>query len=163
MQLILISALDKNRAIGKNNQLLWHLPKDFEHFKNKTNGHCILMGRKTFESLPKVLPNRTHLIISRQKDYPVPKGCFLFHSIQEAINFCIEQERVYVIGGAEIYNQCLPFADLLEITWVETIVSDADAFFPEINSSTWQCICKETFLADKKNKFDMQFVTYQKK
>ena len=139
MKISLVAAIAQNNAIGKNNDLLWHLPADFKHFKETTSGHFILMGRKTFESFPKPLPNRTHLIISRNKDYKVPENCFLFTSIADAIHFAKQnnQEVVYVIGGAEIYKQTIDLADELIITHVKASFSDADAFFPEILNQ-WQ-------------------------
>src|SRR5690606_9133619 len=113
-----------------------HLPADFKHFKNTTSGHFILMGRKTFESFPKPLPNRTHLIITRQAKCNVPDNCFAFASVNDALQFAQEknQETVYIIGGGEIYKDTISTANELVITHVNAVFNDADAFFPEITA-----------------------------
>ena len=163
MKVSLVAAIAKNNAIGKNNELLWHLPADFKHFKETTNGHYILMGRKTFESFPKPLPNRTHLIISRQENYNVPDNCFAFASVNDALQFAQQQnqETVYVIGGGEIYKQTINRANELIITHVHATFEDADAFFPEI-STEWQVISEEKHKADEKNQYDFTINVYQK-
>ena len=164
MEIILIAAVARNYAIGKNNDLLWHLPDDFKHFKNLTNGHFIVMGRKTFESFPKPLPNRTHVIITTQVHYEVPDGCFVVKSIKEAFALCEghKQEKVYVIGGGEIYKQTLHDATCLEITWVNA-APEAEVFFPEINETKW----KETYHvhhpADEKHVYSFDFTTYTRR
>lgn len=159
----LIAAVATNNAIGKNNELLWHLSSDFKHFKITTSDHFILMGRKTFESFPKPLPNRTHLIITRQKEYPVPENCFIFQTIEEAIAFAQSknQETLYVIGGAEIYKQTLSIADELIITHVKAAFDGADAFFPEIPEE-WNILSEEIHKADEKNDYDFTIITYRK-
>ena len=106
----LIAAAAENNALGKDNDLLWHLPEDFKRFKQITSGHYIIMGRKTFESFPKPLPNRTHIIITRQKEY-LADGCLVVHSLEEALEISPQNEEVFIIGGAQIYKQALPFAD----------------------------------------------------
>jgi len=163
MKISLVAAVAKNNAIGKNNELLWHLPADFKHFKETTSGHFILMGRKTFESFPKPLPNRTHLIITRQKDYPVAENCFAFISVSDALEFAKQhnQQVVYVIGGGEIYKQTMDVANELIITHVKASFNDADVFFPEITSE-WKTISEEFYKADEKNKFDFTITVYQK-
>lgn len=163
MNISLIAAIAQNNAIGKNNDLLWHLPADFKHFKETTSGHFILMGRKTFESFPKPLPNRTHLIVSRQKKYKVPDGCFVFASVDLALQFAKDnnQKTVYVIGGGEIYKQTIDQANELIITHVHQSFNVADAFFPEI-STEWQVISEEKHKADEKNQYDFTITVYQK-
>lgn|SRR5690554_4954338 len=163
MKISLIAAIALNNAIGKNNDLLWHLPNDFKHFKNTTSGHFILMGRKTFESFPNPLPNRTHLIITRQKNYSVPENCFAFTSVNDALQFAQQQnqEIVYVIGGGEIYKQTISLANELVITQVNAAFEDADAFFPII-SEEWNLISEEFHSADEKNIFDFTIKIYQK-
>lgn len=113
----LIAAAAENNALGKNNDLLWHLPDDFKRFKALTTGHHIIMGRKTFESFPKPLPNRTHIIITRNTNYH-PNDCIVVNSLEEALDFCKNEEQTYIIGGGEIYKQSLPFADKIELTRV---------------------------------------------
>lgn len=159
--IVLIAAVADNNALGKNNQLVWHLPNDFKHFKTLTSGHYIIMGRKTFESLPKPLPNRTHIVISRQKNYK-PQGCIVVESIQEALSICPPNEDTYVIGGGEIYTIAMPFADKLEITRVYNKF-DADVFFPEINEEKWDLIASSFQSKDEKHLYDYCYQTYLKK
>jgi dihydrofolate reductase len=132
----MIAAVAENNALGKNNDLLWHLPNDFKRFKAVTSGHHIIMGRKTFESFPKPLPNRTHVIITRQKDYKY-EGCIVVSDLENAIAACPKNEAVYIIGGGEIYTQSISFADQLDITRVHHSF-DADVYFPEIDPKIWE-------------------------
>jgi len=154
----LIAAVAENNALGKDNQLLWHLPDDFKRFKNLTSGHYIIMGRKTFESFPKPLPNRTHVIITRQKDY-APEGCIIVHSLQEAIAICPKEQEVFVIGGGEIYTQSITVADKIDITKVHHQF-EADTFFPEIDLKQWKLAFEEFHAKDEKHDFDFTFLTY---
>ena len=158
--IIMIAAVAENNALGKNNELVWHLPNDFKRFKSLTTGHHIIMGRKTFESFPKPLPNRTHVVITRQKDYN-PEGCIVVDSIEKAIAVCPENESSFIIGGGEIYNLGLPFSDQLEITRVHHSF-DADAFFPEINSDNWKVIQTEFNPIDDKHQFAYTYQTFVK-
>jgi dihydrofolate reductase len=159
--IIMIAAVAENNALGKNNELVWHLPNDFKRFKALTTNHYIIMGRKTFESFPKPLPNRTHVIITRQKDYN-PEGCIVVDSIEKAIEVCPKNEDSYVIGGGEIYNLALPYADIIEITKVHHTF-EADAFFPKISKSEWQLVEAETNLRDEKHLYDYTYETYIRK
>lgn len=163
MKISLIAAIAQNNAIGKNNNLLWHLPADFKHFRTTTSGHFILMGRKTFESFPKPLPNRTHLIITRQANYNTPENCFAFASVKEALQFAKQnnQEKVYVIGGGEIYKETIAIANELVITHVNETFEDADAFFPEITSD-WNLISEEFHKSNDKNKYGFTIKIYEK-
>jgi len=158
---ILIAAIAENNALGKNNQLLWHLPDDFKRFKIVTTGHHIIMGRKTFESFPKPLPNRTHVVITRQKDYH-PEGCIVVDSMEKALEISPKDEDVFVIGGGEIYNLAMPFADKLDITEVRATM-DADTFFPKINPAEWQRISSEFHPKDDKHAYDFTFSTFIRK
>lgn len=157
----LIAAASENNALGKDNQLVWHLPNDFKRFKEITSGHYIIMGRKTFESFPKPLPNRTHVIITRQKDYKV-EDCHVVNSIEKAIEISPKNEEVFIIGGAEIYKQSIDFADKIELTRVHADF-DADAYFPEINLNKWELIFEEYHTKDEKHNFDFTFQTFVKK
>lgn len=157
----LIAAAAENNALGKDNQLLWHLPEDFKRFKQITSGHYIIMGRKTFESFPKPLPNRTHIIITRQKDY-LAEGCIIAHSLEEAIAISPKNEEVFVIGGAEIYTQSIDSADKIELTRVHTSL-EADAYFPSIDLSQWKLVFEEQHHKDEKHDYDYTFETYLKK
>lgn len=157
----MIAAAAENRALGKDNQLVWHLPNDFKRFKSLTTGHYIIMGRKTFESFPKPLPNRTHVIITRQKGYEA-EGCIIVNSIEKAIEICPKNEESFIIGGGEIYNLSLPFADKIELTVVHHTF-EADAFFPEINKNEWELTNSEFQTKDEKHLYDFTFETYIKK
>ncbi len=156
-----IAAVAQNNALGKNNQLLWHLPDDFKRFKTVTSGHYIIMGRKTFESFPKPLPNRTHVIITRQKNYQ-PEGCIVVDSLSKAIAACPKNEETFIIGGGEIYIQSIELADKLDITKVHHAF-EADTFFPEINRSEWELTATELHRKDDKHLFDFTFETYHRK
>ena len=157
----MIAAVAENNALGKNNDLLWHLPNDFKRFKLLTSGHHIIMGRKTFESFPKPLPNRTHIVISRQKNY-LPDGCIVVPDIESAIAACPKNEDLYIIGGGEIYKQCLAIADQLDITRVHHSF-DADVYFPEIDSKIWQLSDEVLNHKDEKHIYDYSYQTFVRK
>lgn len=157
----LIAAAAENNALGKDNAMLWHLPDDFKRFKEITTGHHIIMGRKTFESFPKLLPNRTHVIITRQKGY-APEGCIVVDSMENAIAACPKDEDIFIIGGGEIYNLGMPFADIIELTRVHGSF-EADAFFPKINRNQWELISEEYHPTDEKHKVDFSFQTFARK
>ncbi len=160
MNINLIVAVDENNGIGKNNLLPWYLPADLKHFKNLTSGHPIIMGRKTFDSIGKILPNRRHIVISRQSGLLIP-GADVSASLNQALDLCKDQEVVFVIGGAEIFEQALPLADVLYLTLIHHNF-DADTFFPEINKNNW--IEEENFRnePDDKNLFPYSFIKYRK-
>ncbi|WP_348799730.1 dihydrofolate reductase [Flavobacterium adhaerens] len=158
--LIIIAAIAENNALGKDNDLVWYLPNDFKRFKSVTTGHHIIMGRKTFESFPKPLPNRTHIIITRQKDYQ-PKDCIVVDSMEKAIAACPKNERSFIIGGGEIYRLGLPYADQLDITKVHHSF-EADAFFPEIDPKQWKEVQSEFNPTDDNHKFAYTYKTYIK-
>ena len=159
--IILIAAVAENNALGKNNDLLWHLPNDFKHFKETTVGHHIIMGRKTFESFPKPLPNRKHVIITRQKNYNY-EDCIVVSNLEKAISVCPPNQDIYIIGGGEIYKQSILFADKLTITKVHHSF-DADVFFPEIDLAIWQLTSQTFHPKDEKHLFDYSFQTFVKK
>lgn len=159
--IILIAAVAENNALGKNNDLLWHLPKDFKRFKEITSGHHIIMGRKTFESFPKPLPNRTHVIITRQKDY-VHEGCIVVQDLESAIAVCPKNEDAFVIGGGEIYSQSIHLADQLDITRVHHSF-EADVYFPEIDSKIWKLTSEIFNHKDEKHLYDYTFQTFVRK
>lgn len=159
--IILIAAVAENNALGKNNDLLWHLPKDFKRFKEITSGHTIIMGRKTFESFPKLLPNRTHIIITRQKDYK-REGCIVVQDLESALAICPKNDDVFVIGGGEIYAQSIHLADQLDITKVHYSF-DADVYFPEIDLGIWELISDVFNAKDEKHLYDFSFQTFSRK
>nr|AIA18352.1 Dihydrofolate reductase [uncultured bacterium] len=133
MKISLIAAIGKNRELGRGNELVFKIPEDMKHFKETTMGHAVIMGRVTFESIGRALPNRTNIVVSRDSNYPVPEGVLKASSIEDAIEIAKqhETEEVFVIGGEQIYKLSLPFAERLYLTLVDSEVPDADAFFPE--------------------------------
>lgn len=157
----LIAAVADNLALGKNNDLIWHLPNDFKRFKAITSEHYIIMGRKTFESFPKPLPNRTHVIVTRQKKYTF-ENCIIVDSLTKAISVCPKTEELFIIGGGEIYNQSIEIADKLDITRVHHTF-EADTFFPEIDLNKWELTATEFHPKDEKHQFDFSFQTYTRK
>ena len=159
--IIMIAAVAENNALGKDNELVWHLPNDFKRFKTLTSGHHIIMGRKTFESFPKPLPNRTHIIITRQKNYQA-EGCIIVDSIEKALSICPKDEDSFIIGGGEIYTLGLAYTDKIEITRVHSSF-EADAYFPEINKKDWKLEKSEFNEKDEKHKYDYTYETYIRK
>lgn len=160
--LTIIAAVAQNRALGKNNDLIWRLPADLKRFKKVTLGHHVIMGRKTFESLGKPLPNRITIIITRNLDYKAD-GCIVVNSLEEAISAASDDENPYILGGGEIYKQALEMADRLDLTIVHHNFEDADTFFPKINFENWIEISRDDFKADDRHHYDYSFVTYEKK
>ena len=162
MRISCIVAADESNGIGKNNQLLCHLPADLKYFKTLTTHHAILMGRKTFESIGKPLPNRTNIIISRSELNI--EGTYCFKSIDEGISFAKSQNEaeLFIIGGDSIYQQSMDILDTVYLTRIHHSF-DADAFFPAIQEEYWQLNQNEFHVADEKNKFDFSFQTYHRK
>ncbi|WP_041739757.1 dihydrofolate reductase [Echinicola vietnamensis] len=163
MILSIIVAKANNNVIGKDNQLIWRLSADLRHFKQQTTGHYIIMGRKTYESMGKPLPNRTSVVITRNKQYEVPEGHHVVHSLEKAIAIAKEggDDKAFIIGGAEIYKQALPLVDEMIITVVDC-APEGDAYFPEFSLENWTKTAEEFHKKDEKNQFDYTFVTYQK-
>ncbi|TYC08474.1 dihydrofolate reductase [Bizionia gelidisalsuginis] len=160
--LTIIVAASENNAIGKDNGLIWHLSDDLKRFKSLTSGHHIIMGRKTFESFPKPLPNRTHVIVTRQDNYPVPVGVIVVNSIEKAIEISKNDNQPFIIGGGEIYKQALPYVNTIEITRVHDTF-DADTFFPEIDTTAWKETHHIFHGKDSNNNHDFTFLTYIKR
>ncbi len=158
----IIVAIAKNHAIGKDNQLLWHISEDLKRFKRLTSGHKIIMGRNTLLSLPKwPLPKRTNIVITDKPDESF-EGCEMVFSIEEAANKCGKDEESFIIGGASIYNQFMPLADKLYITRVDKDF-EADTFFPEIDTNEWNLIEKSESFATADGSFNYTFETYEKR
>lgn len=155
----IIVAADENNTIGKDNDLIWHLPDDLKFFKQKTSGHPIIMGRKTYESVGRPLPNRTNIIITRDKDYTVD-GCVVVNSLDEAFSVANDDE-IFVVGGAEIYKQALPVTDRVYLTRVHDIF-DGDRFFPELGDE-WQEVESVLHPIDEKHVHAFTFKTYIKR
>lgn len=159
----IIVALDEQNGIGRNGGLLCHLPADLKHFKEITTGHSIIMGRKTYESLPKgALPNRTNIVITSDAEENYP-GCIVVRSIEEALLRCEGEESAFIIGGGKLYRSSLHLADQLYLTRIHHTFDDADTFFPEINPDEWELIHNKTYKADDKHQYDYSFLTYIKR
>ena len=161
--LSIIVAKAKNNIIGKDNKLIWHLPEDLKHFKNLTTGHTIVMGRKTFESLGKPLPNRKHVIFSQNPDFKVnDENVEVVHSLLQIQDLIEGKEEAFVIGGAMIYNFLMPYVKKMYVTEIEKDF-DGDAFFPSIDEEIWREVTREKGLKDENNNLDYYFVTYERK
>ncbi|MBW4970477.1 MULTISPECIES: dihydrofolate reductase [Croceibacter] len=159
--LTMIAAAAENNALGKDGDLVWHLPDDFKRFKKLTTGHHIIMGRKTFESFPKPLPNRTHIVITRNRDY-TKEGCIVVHNLEDALKIAEEDTQPFIIGGGEIYKLALNASEKIELTRVHDTF-EADAFFPEIDLSKWELINEEFHEKDERHSVSFTYLTYVKK
>jgi len=155
-------ATGENFAIGKDNQLLWHMPADLKFFKQTTSGHTVIMGRKTFDSVGKPLPNRRNIVITRDKDLKI-EGAEVVNSLDDALSITQNEEKpVFIIGGAEIYRQALPKTETLYLTTIHHNF-EADTFFPEFDRNEWNVISTEPHQADEKNKYDYTFEVLKRK
>jgi len=166
MKISMIVARAQNGAIGKDNDMIWHLPDDMQYFKDQTRNHHILMGRKNFDSLPKVfrpLKHRVNLVVTRNKDWQYD-GTQVFHDVESAIDYARgnNEEELFVIGGGEIYKLCLPYADQLYITEVYAEF-EADAYFPDVDLSQWEEVSRKKHAKDEKHQYAFDFVVYQRK
>ncbi|WP_210148838.1 dihydrofolate reductase [Chryseobacterium scophthalmum] len=157
----IVVAMGEKNEIGSGNQLLWHLPKDLKHFKDLTSGHPIIMGRKTYESIGKALPNRTNIVVSRKKNW-FQEGVLIVGSIKEAVKFAKKiDENIFIIGGGNVYEQTMEIADRLEVTLVKANL-EADTYFPKINNKFWKMTSEVCHEKDEKNQYDFCFQTYEK-
>jgi dihydrofolate reductase len=157
----IIVAIAENQAIGKNNDLLWHIPADLKRFKEITTGHPVIMGKRTWESLPRrPLPNRLNIVIT---DVPGEQfeNCEMAYSVEDAMARCKTDEENFIIGGASVYRQFLPHADRLYLTMVKKSF-DADVFFPEIDYSQWKLMSKQDFPPDEANGFSYSYEIYDR-
>ncbi len=160
-ELTLIAAISENNALGKDNQLIWHLSEDLKRFKRLTNGHAIIMGRKTFESLPKALPNRKNIILTQNTTYQA-NDAWVVHSIEAALTLTEGDPQPFVIGGGQIYQLFLPFAKRIELTLVHHHF-EADTFFPELDLKYWKQIHEEKHQCTADQPLNYSYLTYQKK
>ena len=160
-QLIIIAAAGENNALGINNDLPWHLPDDFKRFKKLTSGHKIIMGRKTLESFPKALPNREHIVITRDKHYSPKFACTVVHSLEEAIALTKGDTTAFIIGGGEIYKQSMKHATAIELTRVHGTF-EADTFFPEIDSNQWELVKEVRHPKDERHKYEFTYQTFER-
>ena len=150
----------RNRVIGHDNKLPWHLPADLRHFKELTLGKPIIMGRKTWESLPGLLPGRRHIVVTRQQDY-VAQGAETASDLESAIALAGDVDEVMIVGGATLYAEALPMADRLYMTLVDADI-DGDAHFPDFDLDAWQVIAESSVPADEKNRYDLKFLTLER-
>ena len=157
----IIAAVGRNKALGKNNGLIWHLPADLKRFKEITRGHHVIMGRKTYESMGKPLPHRTNIVISRNPDFKA-EGCVVVGSLDEALDEAKSDPNPFILGGAQIYEQALSVADRMDLTLVHEDF-EADAFFPDFSSEDWIETGRQDFKKDDRNRYDYSFVQYKKK
>ncbi len=162
MKISIIAAIDRRRAIGHDNRLLYRLPNDMKRFKALTTGHTVIMGRKTFESLPKgALPNRRNIVLSSRPGLQC-QGAEVFTSLEAALQSCDKSEHVYIMGGESVYRQALPIADELCLTEVHASAAEADAFFPEISPAEWHEKGREPHPVDEKHLCPYDFVDYER-
>lgn len=160
--LSIIVAKAKNNIIGKENKLIWSLPADLKHFKELTTGHTIIMGRKTFESLGRVLPNRRHIVFSQNPDFKVnDENVKVVHSMLEIQEYIEDEEENFVIGGAMIYNLLMPYVTKMYVTEINEEF-EGDAFFPRINPEVWKETDRKKGIKDDKNNLDYDYVTYER-
>ncbi len=157
----IIAAINKNRGIGLNNKLLYWLPNDLKRFKALTTGHTIIMGRKTFESLPKgALPNRRNIVLSRQPQNFAGAECF--NSLDEALHHCSREEEIFIIGGSSLYKEAFPLADRLYITEINDCEKEADTFFPLISAEEWKEKSRENHPSDDSHLYSYSFINYER-
>ena len=161
MTVSIIVAIAENNAIGKDNKLLWSLPRDLKHFKEITSGHTVIMGRKTYDSMGKSLPNRRNIIITRQEDMLII-GVEVVNTLEHALALCADEEEVFIIGGAQIYEQALQLTDKIYLTVVHESY-EADTVFPELDPERWTVLSSELHLPDEKNNVAFTFQTLQSK
>ena len=161
MTLTIIAALGRNRVIGVDNRMPWHISEDLRRFKALTSGHPVVMGRKTFESIGKALPGRDNIVITRSRDFDAP-GCRVVHSLAEALTAAQGAPEIFVIGGAEIYALALPLADRLQLTEVD-VATDGHAYFPDFERGAWREVAREAHATGGSGHFRYDFVTYERR
>ena len=160
--LSIIVAVAKNNVIGKDNKLIWHIPADLKHFKEITSGHTIIMGRKTFESLGRVLPNRKHVILCNDMELNIEnENVEVLEDVSMVKKYADDEGENFVIGGATIYRLLMPYADKLYITHINQEF-DGDVTFPEINKDEWKVVSREKGVTDEQNPYDYEFVNYER-
>lgn len=160
-QITMIAAASANNVLGKDNQLIWHIPDDLKRFKKLTSGHAIIMGRKTFESMPKALPNRINIVITKNKNYQATDA-LVCHSMKEAFELAGDDEQPFIIGGGQIYTAGMAWADKIELTRIHQDF-EGDTFFPEIDKQQWEIIMQDEYPKTEENPIPFSYITYKKK
>ncbi len=160
----IIAAVAENDAIGRENRLLWHMPADMKRFKTLTTGHTVVMGRRTFESLPKgALPNRKNIVLTSRVADNFPE-CIVCGSMSEALEACGKgEDEVFIIGGATVYREAMDIADKIYLTRIHAVAEDADAFFPEVSPDEWEETERQEFSSDDRHAYPFTFITYQRR
>jgi len=157
----MIAAAGESNAIAKDGDLPWHLPDDFKRFKKLTTGHPIIMGRKTFDGFDKPLPNRKHIIVTRDKTYTTNfENCVVVHSLEDAIELVKEHPLIFIIGGGEIYRQGEKFSNKIELTRIHHTFKGGDTFFPEIDDTIWELVAEEFHPTDERHELAFTYLTY---
>jgi len=160
-RITIIAALARNRVIGKDNRMPWHISGDLKRFKALTLGHPVVMGRKTFQSIGKPLPGRDNIVVTRSHAFAAP-GCRVVHSLQEALDAARDAPEIFVIGGAEIYAAALPLADRLQLTEVDAAV-EGDAYFPDFDRSAWREISRDSHWTQDSEGLRYDFAAYERR
>ena len=160
-EITIIAAVSENNVLGKNNKLIWHIPDDLKRFKKLTLGHSVIMGRKTFESIAKPLPQRKNIILTRNKNYKA-KGALIAHNVKEALNFCENDNQPFIIGGGEIYKLFMGISNKIELTRIHKSY-DGDAFFPEILEEKWKLVNSKKNNLNETKIINFSYLTYLKK
>ncbi|TCJ01060.1 dihydrofolate reductase [Cytobacillus praedii] len=167
MSVNIIAAIDLNNGLGYKNDLLCKLPNDMKHFRSLTENSIVVMGRKTYDSIGKALPNRLNIILTRNKQYTAPIGAFVYQSLNEVIEKYHVQNNndteLYIIGGSEIYHQALQFADQIYLTIIENKFPQADVYFPEFSLNEWKMISHKRYLADNNHQYNYNFLIYSRR
>lgn len=158
--LTMIAAAAENNALGKDNDLIWHISEDLKRFKRLTTGHAIIMGRKTFESMPKALPNRTNIVLTKRKDYQA-KGAEVVHTVEDALELVKKDVQPFIIGGGQIYSLFMPLCDRIELTRVHHEF-EADVYFPDIDLNEFEVIAEEYVSKTEEQPYNYTYLTYQK-
>lgn len=158
--LTMIAAAAENNALGKDNDLIWHISEDLKRFKRLTTGHAIIMGRKTFESMPKALPNRTNIVLTKRKDYQA-KGAEVVHTVEDALELVKEDVQPFIIGGGQIYSLFMPLCDRIELTRVHHEF-EADVYFPDIDLNEFEVIAEEYVSKTEEQPYNYTYLTYKK-
>ena len=161
MSVSIIVAMARNRTIGINNTLPWRIPEDLRHFKALTMGHHMIMGRKTFDSIGKPLPGRTTVVVTRNRNLKID-GCIITHSLEEAIAACAGDEKIFVVGGAELYAQAMPLTDTMYVTEIQLGI-EGDTHFPEFDRNAWREVARESHNQKEPQALEYHFVTYQRR
>lgn len=160
MKFSIIVAMDKNRVIGKKNDIPWRIPNDWEYVKNTTKGHTIILGRKNFESIGRVLPNRSNIILTRDTNFTY-KECEIVHSLRDVFELCKKRKEIFIFGGEQIYNMFLPYVEKIYITKIHHEF-EGDTFFPEVNFDEWKEVSVEKGILNAKNPYNYYFHVYER-